>query len=42
MLANGNSSVHCEQYGRLADTTNHQFLKKFCQGVVDLFEDEGL
>lgn len=39
MLANGNGSDHCEQYSRLTVTTNHQYLKTFCPGVVDVFEE---
>jgi hypothetical protein len=31
-----------EEYGRLAESTNRECLKKQCQGIVDLFEDEWL
>lgn len=38
-VAYGHSSDHCEQYGRLADSTTHVSLKMSCQGVVNIFED---
>jgi hypothetical protein len=41
-LAYGNSADIFEEYGRLAESTNWECLKKLCQGIVDLFEDEWL